>query len=164
MLTTINKPAPPPPIAQILRTTLGRSVHFAMYGSSPTNTSLQATPETSAYSDKLAPVLDALAELTPVPALEAGWKALTEAGGKVILVTNGAEAATKKYAQKGGVDGYVSTVISCDTLGCGKPDKRVYDAAHQAAEAQGAKDKADKWFVACHTWDVAAARKNGYVQ
>ena len=79
----------------------------------------------------------------------------------MILVTNGADAATRKYASKGGVDGYISEVISCDTLGCGKPDKRVYDAAHKVAERQGAKGGDDKWFVACHTWDVAAARKNG---
>lgn len=161
MLTTINAPAPPPPIAQILRLTLGRSVHFALYGSSPTNTSLNATADNKVYSDKLAPVLEALSGLTPVPALEQAWKTLTEAGGKVILVTNGAEAATQKYAKQGGVDQYVAAVLSCDSVGAGKPHKKVYDAAHELAEKHGAQGEADKWFVACHTWDVAAARKNG---
>jgi 2-haloacid dehalogenase len=181
MLTTVNHPDPPPPIAQILKLTLHRSVHFALYGSSPTNTSLTSTstaasaPSSSeaadagaaaatAYSAKLQPVIDALTQLTPSPSLEPAWKTLTAAGAKVILVTNGAEAATRKYATMGGVDGYISEIISCDAVGKGKPDKKVYDAAHRAADRIGAGEgKEGRWFVACHTWDVAAARKNGYV-
>jgi 2-haloacid dehalogenase len=68
----------------------------------------------------------------------------------------------------------VDEVISCDAVGRGKPDGKVYDVAWERCgevvrgesgkgDDNGVKneERVERWFVACHTWDVAAARKKG---
>lgn len=51
-------------------------------------------------------------------------------------------------------------VRSCDEVGYAKPFAQVYTKAHEACE-QVESNKAERWFVAAHLWDLAAARKAG---
>lgn len=153
MLSVIS--APPPPIAQILKLTLPRTLTFALQSTHPTSTSL-----TSHDLPDLSKITSTLTQLTPAPSLVTAWKSLQKAGAKVILVTNGSESTTQGYVKNNNLEALVCRVMSCDDVGAAKPDKRVYERAHEVCEEEGGK-KEERWFVACHAWDVCAARKNG---
>jgi 2-haloacid dehalogenase len=158
MLSVIS--APPPPIVQILKLTLPRALTYALTSTHPTNVSLTSTSLPS-----LDKITSTLTSLSPAPGLIEAWTKLHEAGAKVILVTNGSEGTTRGYVKNAGLEKLVDRVASCDDVGAAKPDARVYARAHQVCfEEGGVKDQGDRWFVACHTWDLAAARYNGCVE
>ena len=54
-------------------------------------------------------------------------------------------------------------VQSCDEVGVGKPLAEVYRAAIRVCGEVGGKEggEGERWFVAAHMWDLAAARKAG---
>jgi FMN phosphatase YigB (HAD superfamily) len=54
-------------------------------------------------------------------------------------------------------------VKSCDEIGVGKPLGQVYETAKQACDVVEEGSLRERWFVAAHMWDLAAARKAGYV-
>lgn len=154
MLSVIS--APPPPISQILKLTLPRALTYALKSTSP-KVDLNSTSLPSL--DKITSTLTAM---TPSPGLEAAWKKLHEAGAKVILITNGSEGTTRGYVKNNGLEDLVDRVASCDDVGVAKPDARVYARANQICfEEGGKKEKGERWFVACHSWDLCAARFNG---
>jgi 2-haloacid dehalogenase len=149
--------APPPPISQILKLTLPRTLTFALTSTSPTTVSLTSTSLPS-----LDKITSTLTSLSPTPGLIKAWTKLQEANAKVILVTNGSESTTRGYVKNAGLEQLVDRVASCDDVGAAKPDARVYARAHQVCgEEGGDKDSGDRWFVACHAWDLCAARQNG---
>lgn len=67
--------------------------------------------------------------------------------------------------KQAGLEGLVDEVRSCDEVGLAKPHKEVYEGALKACERVEAKnkgeEKVERWFVAAHMWDLAAARKAG---
>lgn len=143
-------------MAQILKLTLPRALTYALNSTSPkVDLSSTSLPD-------LDRITSTLTAMTPSPGLEAAWKKLYEAKAKVILITNGGEATTRGYVKNNGLEKLVDRVSSCDDVGVAKPDSKVYSRAHQICEQEGG-SKGERWFVACHSWDVCAARQNGYV-
>jgi 2-haloacid dehalogenase len=150
---------PPPSIATILKSTLPRSIAFA----------LRLTPSASSSSiPDLSPVYAKLAHLTPSANLAGGFKRLKEDGAKVLIITNGAEATTQGYVDQAGLEEVVDRVKSCDEVGLGKPFGKVYEMAHRACDQilsmgnlTGEAGSGERWFVAAHMWDLHAARKAG---
>ena len=158
-LSIISPPAPP--IAQILKLTLPRSLAFAL--------NMKPSLAESQMPD-LTPVYETLSKLRPSPGLESGLKELKglKTPAKVVLVTNGSENTTRGYLEQAGVDDLVDAVLSCDEVGKSKPFPDVYDGAIRVcnrlevtAWTRSAGDGIQRWFVAAHLWDLHAARKHG---
>ena len=142
---------PPPPIAQILKSTLPRSIAYA----------LQSTPSlTTSPTPDFTPVYQKLTALTPAQGLAQAFKLLSEKG-KVFIVTNGAQKTTEGYVSQAGLEEYVTAVKSCDEVGLGKPFGEVYEMANKTLDEFGTREQGARWFVAAHFWDLHAARKAG---
>lgn len=118
----------------------------------------------------LSSVTSTLTRLTPQPGLGECWNLLKNQGANVLVITNGAKATTEGYISQAGLEGLVDDVRSCDEVGLAKPFAQVYGKAIEACdkvEAMGGggdgkgKGKGERWFVAAHLWDLAAARKAG---
>jgi 2-haloacid dehalogenase len=89
---------------------------------------------------------------------------LKEQGANVLVITNGAKATTEGYIAQAGLEGLVDDVRSCDEVGLAKPFAQVYEKAGEACELVEKKSEngsVERWFVAAHLWDLAAARKAG---
>ena len=141
-------------MAQILKLSLPRAITLAL-ARKPSLTD-QSLPD-------LSPVTSQLAHLTPQPGLEECWKTLKDAKANVLVITNGAKKTTQGYIDHAGLEALVDDVRSCDEVGYAKPFAQVYEGAHKACEQVEGKNggKAERWFVAAHLWDLAAAKKAG---
>ena len=139
-------------MAKILTLSLPRSITSA----------LQSAPSlTLSILPRLARVLDQLECLAPVPLIEQAFSLLKGDGAQVLIITNGAKATTEGYVRKARLEQYVDGVQSCEDIGLAKPLGKVYAAAMDLCEEEGAA-QGERWFVAAHMWDVCAARKAGY--
>jgi 2-haloacid dehalogenase len=141
-------------MAQILKLSLPRSLTVALNRKSSLNPD-EPLPD-------LSPVTSQLAHLTPQPGLEECWKTLKDGKANVLVITNGAKKTTQGYIDQAGLGELVDDVRSCDEVGYAKPFAQVYTKAHEACEAVES-GEAERWFVAAHLWDLAAARKAGWV-
>jgi 2-haloacid dehalogenase len=142
-------------MAQILKLSLPRAITLAL-GRNPSLTPGNPLPD-------LTPVTSQLAHLTPQPGLQDCWNTLKQAGANVLVITNGAKKTTQGYIDQAGLGELVDDVRSCDEVGYAKPFAQVYQGAHKACEEVESKNgkKAERWFVAAHLWDLAAAKKAG---
>ncbi|WVF69096.1 haloacid dehalogenase, type II [Kwoniella sp. CBS 6097] len=141
---------PPPAIASILKTNLPISLSAALNIPPPSPSSLE-------------PITSLLSALPPAPTLAETFALLSDSGkAKAVIVTNGAKETTEGYAEKAGVKQYVERVLSCDQVGLAKPHKEVYDAANKECEELEGGRGGERWFVAAHIWDLAAAKKAGF--
>ncbi|WVW85063.1 haloacid dehalogenase, type II [Kwoniella bestiolae CBS 10118] len=140
---------PPPPIASILKTSLPSSLSSALSIQPPSSSDLES-------------ITSLLSSLPPSPTLKEAFSHLSQNGAKIAIVTNGAKSTTEGYASKAGVAEYVEKVISCDDVGYAKPHKEVYDAANKLCVELEDGKKGERWFVAAHLWDLAAAKQAGF--
>ena len=84
----------------------------------------------------------------------AAFKLLTEAGWKIVALTNGSESATRKLLERAGVQQYFSEVYSCDAIALTKPHPDVYKMVPL--------DNLERsWLIAAHAWDIAGAIRVG---
>ncbi|KAK8858906.1 haloacid dehalogenase, type II [Kwoniella newhampshirensis] len=143
---------PPPPIANLLKTS------FPIHLSSTLNVSPPSLPP-------LGPITELLSSLVPSPTLKDAFSHL-HPHAKLVIVTNGTKSTTEGYASQAGIGSMVERVISCDDVGLAKPHKEVYEAANEVCAQleleQGGDTRAERWFVAAHLWDLAAAKKAGF--
>jgi 2-haloacid dehalogenase len=104
--------------------------------------------------------------LRPRDGLRECWEGLRADGWDVLGVTNGAVEASRKLFEEGaGVVLGEGDLVSCDALRVAKPDARVYAHAHRCLTERaggGEEGGGERWFVAAHAWDLAAARKAGF--
>ncbi|WWC62962.1 uncharacterized protein I303_105560 [Kwoniella dejecticola CBS 10117] len=158
---------PPPPIASILKTSLSLSLAAALSIHPPTE-------------DDLKGITSKLSALPSSPTLKEAMQHLVQNGAKLAIITNGAKLTTEGYASQAGIADLVDTVVSCDEVGYAKPHKEVYEAAHrtcddleaeqrqkqgqgpQSGSGTGREATGERWFVAAHLWDLAAAKKAGF--
>ena len=99
-------------------------------------------------------VVAGLGEMDLVPGAERAYRALTEAGHSIVSLTNGSEEFTRGLLERSGLDRYVSSVISCDTIEVSKPHARIYEHARTQVSGLG-------WLVASHAWDCMGAKRAG---
>ncbi len=102
-------------------------------------------------------VLAGLAELPPYEDAEAALATAREAGLAVALLTNGAEANTRRLLERAALDRHVDEVITVDEVEAYKPAPAPY---RHAARRLGA-DPGDIYLVAAHGWDVVGALNAG---
>lgn len=80
---------------------------------------------------------------------------LRDAGFKVWCLTTADPERVRGYFERSGMD--MPPIISCDEKGVAKPQLAAYRSVLDKFE----KDD-EKWFAACHAWDVSAARVAGF--
>lgn len=103
---------------------------------------------------QLSQVVNSFAKLESQPdALEA-FRILSEAGWKLIALTNGSEDSTRKLLERAGALQHFASILSCDTIQKTKPHPDVYAMAKRDAEG-------DLWMVAAHAWDIQGASHAG---
>ena len=81
------------------------------------------------------------------PGAKEAFEILTQAGWKIIALTNGSESATRTLLANAGVEKYFAEVYSCDAIGLTKPHPDVYKMISTDIE--------NTWLVAAHAWDIA---------
>ena len=110
--------------------------------------------ELDASDDTVGKVVAGLGEMDLVPGAENAYRTLTEAGHSVVSLTNGSEEFTRGLLERSGLDRYVSSVISCDSIEVSKPHARIYEHARKQVPGLG-------WLVASHAWDCMGAQRAG---
>ena len=99
-------------------------------------------------------IIEKLSQLELNDGAAAAFKLLTEAGWKIVALTNGSESATRKLLESAGVQEYFSEVYSCDAIARTKPHPEVYQMIPT--------DNLDRtWLIAAHAWDIAGAIRVG---
>ena len=106
---------------------------------------------------------DALEALTPMSALPPhpdvleGVRRLSDAGYRMVALTNGSDETANLQIENAGLDSFLERVISVDEVGKFKPDPAPY--VH-TAEVMGV-DIGEMVLVAAHDWDCAGAMAAG---
>jgi 2-haloacid dehalogenase len=105
-------------------------------------------------SSQRSQVMEKLSQLELNHGAEAAFKLLTEAGYRIVALTNGSERATHKLLEGAGVKRYFSEVYTCDAIAITKPHQDVYRMIKT--------DRLDRtWLVAAHAWDIMGGIKVG---
>lgn len=132
----------------IIRPTFYRTLHMAGIGD----------PKAFATDEDVNHVYKAWFELRARPGLDVMVKKLREANFRVCAATDASLDRVKGYFDKAGVEISRDDILSCDSVGAGKPEPIVYQ---KAREIYGKDDK-EIWFAAAHSWDCSAAKASGY--
>ena len=107
-----------------------------------------------ASSVELKRVVSAFAELELQPSALESFQLLSEAGIKLVALTNGSEDSTHRLLEQANARQYFTDIFSCDAIEKTKPHPDVYAMPKQVATG-------DVWMVAVHAWDIAGASLAG---
>lgn len=118
-----------------------------------------AEPRSFANDDDLAFIMTAYQKLEMRPGAKECVKKLRDAGFTVWALTAADIGRVSGYFAQAGVALPSENLLSCDTSGVGKPSLESYMPLLQQLKQDGG----EPWFAAAHMWDVAAARRAGYV-
>lgn len=80
---------------------------------------------------------------------------LREAGLKVWCLTTANPERVRGYFERGGME--TPPIVSCDEKNVAKPQLAAYRSVLEKFE-----EGDEKWFAACHAWDISAARVAGF--
>ncbi|KAG0678941.1 hypothetical protein C6P40_001461 [Pichia californica] len=86
------------------------------------------------------------------------WKNLRDNGFTIWCLTDGDKERVKGYFTNSKLEMPDENIISCDSLGIGKPTPEVYTFMLNKLPNKGL----DAWFAAAHAWDCCAAKKSGF--
>ncbi|NNJ28161.1 Haloacetate dehalogenase H-2 [Planctomycetes bacterium LzC2] len=114
---------------------------------------LAANHEIDLSAEQAARALAPIRSLPPHPDVEPALKQLTDAGYRLVTLTNSSAAGVKAQMENSGLQRYLSDRLSVETVGLFKPHAHVYRwAARQVGESVE-----DCLLIAAHGWDVAGA-------
>ena len=113
--------------------------------------------ETDLAADQRAGVADAFGELAPHPDVEPALRRLTEAGVRVITLSQGSPGVAEAALERGGITPLVERTLSSEVIRAWKPSREVYLWA--AGVCDVAPDRMA--LVAAHGWDVFGAQRAG---
>lgn len=99
-------------------------------------------------------VFDALSELEPGPGAVEACVMLSDAGCRLVALTNGSREMAEGLLARAGLDGHFSAIRSCDEVEVSKPAGAVYEMVTRDGHEPA-------WMVAAHAWDVAGAQRAG---
>jgi 2-haloacid dehalogenase len=80
---------------------------------------------------------------------------LQDAGFNVWCLTTANPERVRGYFERGGMD--MPPIVSCDEKGVAKPQLAAYRSVLDKFDRDD-----ERWFAACHAWDVSAARVAGF--
>lgn len=104
-------------------------------------------------------VLEGMKELTPHPDAAEAMARLTEAGLRVMAVSNGASSSTRHLLGQSGLDRFVERIVSVEDVKRSKPAPEVYRFAAKEAGLEPGRIA----LVAAHPWDIQGARQAGWL-
>ena len=107
-----------------------------------------------ASSVELSHVVSSFTELELQPSARESFRLLTEAGWKLIALTNGSQDSTRQLLEHANARQHFTDILSCDAIQKTKPHPDVYNLVKKDAEG-------DVWMVAVHAWDIAGAAFSG---
>ena len=96
--------------------------------------------------------------LAAFPDVSGMLSALTGAGRRCAILSNGAPGMLRAAVASAGIGGYLDRVISVEEVGVFKPDPRVYDLVGQHFGTR----PDEVLFVSANGWDAAAAAGRGF--
>lgn len=148
------------PIAQVLKHTFRRALAIVDY----------PDPDTNITDADIDDLMVEIRRLPPRPALKEIYDGLRDAGWDVYAVTNGGKESSLKYYELANVQLDSDHLLSCDDLRVAKPDVKVYQNANswldgrdcEKTKTVDGKEVVQRWFVAAHSWDLIAAKKEGF--
>jgi 2-haloacid dehalogenase len=111
-----------------------------------------------AQPDLRARLLDLYWQLQAFPEVPAMLRALREAGMATAILSNGSAAMLSGAVQSAGIGDVLDDVLSVDSVGVFKPDRRVYDLVGQRFGCA----PGSVLFVSSNGWDAAAAAGYGF--
>lgn len=107
----------------------------------------------------VATVLQGFAELQAHPDVRPAFEAVRDAGVRIVTLTNGSAANTRKLLGSAGVEDFVEKVISVDEVRHWKPHAAVYLHAAKQCGVEPSRMA----LVAAHAWDTHGAKQAGLV-
>ncbi|SCW03216.1 LAFE_0G05556g1_1 [Lachancea fermentati] len=93
------------------------------------------------------------------PELKEMFQKLRDYGFTIWCLTDASKERVAGYFKNSGVEMPSENLISCDSIGAGKPEGVVYKYIADKIPGKGK----DAFFAAAHMWDSAAARQGGFV-
>lgn len=105
----------------------------------------------------IAHVLDGFSALTAFPDVRPALQALSDAGIRVVTLTNGSSANTEALLERAELRPLVERCLSVDSVGVWKPFPQPYLFAAKACQV----DPPQMALVAVHAWDVQGASAAG---
>lgn len=103
---------------------------------------------------QLSQVIATLGKLELQPSAKEAFEVLTEAGWKIVALTNGSKDATDNLLERAGVRKHFAHIYSCDVIAVTKPHQDVYQMIPSD-------DLSKVWLVAAYAWDIAGAERAG---
>lgn len=99
--------------------------------------------------------------MEPRKGLKGCFDGLRKAEWDVYAVTNGGKETSLQYFRNASIELADDHLLSCDEIQAAKPDVKVYNAATSLVGGKGS-GAGERWFAACHGWDLIAAREAGF--
>jgi 2-haloacid dehalogenase len=102
-------------------------------------------------------ILDGMKELEPRPDALESFRHLSEAGFRIVALSNGAKSATEALLKNAGFDRFFEGVFSVEDVKLSKPREEVYRHVVQRLDLE------PEWvaLVAAHAWDTHGAKSVG---
>lgn len=118
---------------------------------------LKATAPEPLDDETIGTILTGFAELDPHPDVAPAMQRASEAGIRMVTLTNGSVRNTTALLQRAGVDRHIEQVLSVDDVRRWKPAPQIY---HHAATSTGVPPDRVA-LVAAHAWDTHGAHNAG---
>lgn len=112
-------------------------------------------PHSFATDDDLKYIMQEYMKLEARPGIKECFQILRDNGYTVWALTAGDVERVGGYFTRNGIHMPKENFITCDSIGIGKPDPRVYQMVLNRLGDD------EKWFAAAHNWDVTAAKQAG---
>ena len=162
--TDVGAPAAllPTWFASVLRDGFALTVHgeqqpFAALASDVLRTLLTGVELDRALDDAVAHVLGGFSELPVHPDVPDGVRALSDAGLRLVTLSNGATGVAEALLERAGVRDRFELLLSVEDAGVWKPARAAYE--HAAARCAVAAE--ELLLVAVHPWDLDGAARAG---
>lgn len=118
---------------------------------------LRSTVGSALDDDAVRNVLAGFAELDPHPDVEPAVRLASDAGIRMVTLTNGSAQNTATLLRRAEIDGAIEKVLSVDDVRRWKPAPEIY--RHAASSTQVPADRVA--LVAAHAWDTHGAHQAG---
>ncbi|KAG7777669.1 hypothetical protein KL930_000568 [Ogataea haglerorum] len=137
------------PFQKVFKSTFYRSLFFAGV----------KDPRSYATDDDLEFIYGEWFKLEGRPELKQMFQMLRDNNFTIWCLTDASHDRVAGYFKRSGVEMPSENLISCDSIGAGKPEKEVYDfiAKKIPSRAENA------FFAAAHMWDSCAAKQAGFI-
>ena len=148
--------------ASVLRDGFALAVHgeqrpFAALAADVLRTLLTDVPLDRGLDDAVAHVLAGFGALTVHPDVPEGVRALSDAGLRLVTLSNGATSVAEGLLERAGVRDRFERLLSVEDAGVWKPAP----AAYEHAAVQCGVPREELLLVAVHPWDLDGAARAG---